>query len=186
MSHARHADHLLRRRDRHGRQHLPRRPQRRAHADAVDRRPQRRLLARRCRSASTRRSSRPGLRLPGGQRRGPGAHARLAAQLDAAPDRLRKRYPAFGRGTIEFLHPGTAGCWPTCASSRARRSCASPTSRASRSPWSSTCRASTGACRSRSSAGSTSRRSASCRTCSTARSRTTSTGCELTDGGLTV
>ena len=41
-----HAGHLLRRRDRHGRQHLPRRPQRRAHADAVERRPQRRLLAR--------------------------------------------------------------------------------------------------------------------------------------------
>ena len=36
---------LLRRRDRHGRQHLPRRPRRRAHADAVDGRPQRRLLA---------------------------------------------------------------------------------------------------------------------------------------------
>ena len=31
----RHADRLLRRRDRHGRQHLSRRPQRRAHADAV-------------------------------------------------------------------------------------------------------------------------------------------------------
>ena len=43
---ARHAGDLLRRRDRHGRQHLPRRPQRRAHADAVERRPQRRLLAR--------------------------------------------------------------------------------------------------------------------------------------------
>ncbi len=41
------ADHLLRRRDRHGRQHLPRRPQRRAHADAVEPRPQCRLLARR-------------------------------------------------------------------------------------------------------------------------------------------
>ncbi len=43
---ARHAGHLLRRRDRHGRQHLPGRPQRRAHADAVERRSQRRLLAR--------------------------------------------------------------------------------------------------------------------------------------------
>jgi maltose alpha-D-glucosyltransferase / alpha-amylase len=40
-----HAGALLRRRDRHGRQHLPGRPQRRAHADAVERRPQRRLLA---------------------------------------------------------------------------------------------------------------------------------------------
>ena len=37
---------LLRRRDRHGRQHLPRRPRRRAHPDAVDAGPQRRLLAR--------------------------------------------------------------------------------------------------------------------------------------------
>ena len=57
---ARHADPLLRRRDRHGRQHLPGRPQRRAHAHAVERRPQRRLLARRsrrrctCRWSSTR------------------------------------------------------------------------------------------------------------------------------------
>ena len=36
-----HADRLLRRRDRDGRQHLSRRSQRRAHADAVERRPQR-------------------------------------------------------------------------------------------------------------------------------------------------
>ena len=47
---SRHADHLLRRRDRHGRQPVPRRPQRRPHADAVDRRPQRRVLARRSRA----------------------------------------------------------------------------------------------------------------------------------------
>ena len=37
---------LLRRRDRDGRQHLARRPRRRPHADAVDARPQRRLLRR--------------------------------------------------------------------------------------------------------------------------------------------
>ena len=40
-----HAGALLRRRDRHGRQHLSRRPRRRAHADAMVARPQRRLLA---------------------------------------------------------------------------------------------------------------------------------------------
>ena len=45
------ADHLLRRRDRHGRQYLSRRPQRRPHADAVDAGPQWRLLARRPRAA---------------------------------------------------------------------------------------------------------------------------------------
>ena len=55
-----HAGPLLRRRDRHGRQHLPRRPQRRAHADAVERPtatpasagPTRRSCT--CRSSSTR------------------------------------------------------------------------------------------------------------------------------------
>ena len=41
-----HAGDLLRRRNRHGRQHLSGRPQWRPHADAVERRPQRRLLAR--------------------------------------------------------------------------------------------------------------------------------------------
>ena len=41
---ARLAGPLLRRRDRHGRQHLARRPRRRPHPDAVDARPQRRLL----------------------------------------------------------------------------------------------------------------------------------------------
>ena len=57
---ARHARDLLRRRDRHGRQHLPGRSQRRAHADAVERRPQRRLRAANpqqlcsCRSSSIR------------------------------------------------------------------------------------------------------------------------------------
>ena len=50
---ARHAGHLLRRRDRDGRQRLPRRPQRRAHADAVVGRPQRRVLDRPTRTAST-------------------------------------------------------------------------------------------------------------------------------------
>ena len=75
---------LLRRRDRDGRQHLPRRPRRRAHADAVDGRPQRRLLARRLRAALPAAADGPGLRLPGRERRGAAAHADLAAAL-AAP-----------------------------------------------------------------------------------------------------
>ena len=48
---------LLRRRDRDGRQRLPRRPRRRPHPDAVDGRPQRRLLAARTSPSSTRRRS---------------------------------------------------------------------------------------------------------------------------------
>ena len=102
---ARHAGHLLRRRDRHGRQHLPRRPQRRADADAVDRRPQRRLLARRP-ARSTRRSiidpvyGYQAVNVEA-QRAQPGSLLNWMKRLI----RVRKQYPAFGRGTLEFLHP---------------------------------------------------------------------------------
>ena len=70
------AGHLLRRRDRDGRQHLPRRPQRRAHADAMEQRPQRRLLARRSGAAVRAADPGSGLRLRGDQRRGAGARSR--------------------------------------------------------------------------------------------------------------
>ena len=60
---------VLRRRDRHGREHPPRRPRRRAHADAVDARPQRRLLHGRLRAAVPAADHGPGLRLPGRERR---------------------------------------------------------------------------------------------------------------------
>ena len=53
-----HADRLLRRRDRHGRQLLSRRPRRRAHADAVVVGPQRRILAAPIRSGFSCRPSR--------------------------------------------------------------------------------------------------------------------------------
>ena len=77
---------LLRRRDRHGRQHLARRPRRRAHADAVDARPQRRLLDRRSGPAVP--AGQPGLdlRLPGHQRRVADPQQLVAAALDAADD----------------------------------------------------------------------------------------------------
>ena len=78
-----HARHLLRRRDRDGRQRLSRRSQRRAHADAVDGGSQRRLLARRSGAALRAADHGSGLRLPVGQRRGAGAIAVLAAQLVA-------------------------------------------------------------------------------------------------------
>ena len=79
-----HAGHLLRRRDRHGRQHLPRRPQRRAHADAVERRPQRRLLARQPAAALPAGDHRPRVPLRGGQRRGAAEQPELAAVVDEA------------------------------------------------------------------------------------------------------
>ena len=72
---------LLRGRDRHGRQRLSRRPRRRAHADAVVGRPQRRLLARRLGAALLAAAHGSRLRLPGRERRGAAAHAELAPPL---------------------------------------------------------------------------------------------------------
>ena len=59
---------VLRRRDRDGRQHLARRPRRRAQPHAVDARPQRGLLRRRPRPPLPPADHGPALRLPGGQR----------------------------------------------------------------------------------------------------------------------
>ena len=96
-----HARHLLRRRDRHGRQHLPRRPRRRAHADALVDGPQRRLLARRAAAAGAAADHGPDLRLPGDQRRGAGGQPALHAELDPAhaggppaAQGVRPRHPA--------------------------------------------------------------------------------------------
>ena len=102
---ARHAGHLLRRRDRHGRQHLPGRPQRRPHAHAVVRRPQRRLLR-----ANPQRLYLPVIIDPEyhyeainveAQQNNPNSLLWWIKRLIA----LRKRHKAFGRGTLEFLHP---------------------------------------------------------------------------------
>ena len=73
LLHAGYARHLLRRRAWHGRQHLPRRSERRPHADAMDRRSQRRILARRSGASLRAADHGSGLRLPGDQRRGAGA-----------------------------------------------------------------------------------------------------------------
>ena len=79
---------LLRRRDRHGRQHLPRRPRRRAHPDAVDARPQRRLLARAdFAQLYLPAADGPGVRLPGGERRGAAARPVVVPPLAAPPAR---------------------------------------------------------------------------------------------------
>ena len=101
-----HAGPLLRRRDRHGRQHLPRRPQRRAHADAVERRPQRRLLARQPAAAVPAGDHRPRVPLRGGQRRGAAEQPELAALVDEAADRAAQAATRrSAAGTIEFLQP---------------------------------------------------------------------------------
>ena len=81
---ARLAGPLLRRRDRDGRQRVPRRPRRGKDAYAVDRGPQRGLQQGRLRAAVRATADGPGLRLPGGQRRGPAAHRHLAAPLAAS------------------------------------------------------------------------------------------------------
>ncbi len=84
MSTDRLAGHVLRRRDRHGRQRLPRRPQRRAHADAMEPRSQRRILARRSAIAVPAADHGRGLRFPVGQRRGTEPQPVVAAAVDAS------------------------------------------------------------------------------------------------------
>ncbi len=86
---------VLRGRDRDGRQRLPRRPGRGADADAVDGRPERRLLARRLRAALPPAADGPGVRLPGGQRRGPAPLADVAAALAPALRRAAQGAPGF-------------------------------------------------------------------------------------------
>ncbi len=84
--HAGHAGDLLRRRDRHGRQHPSRRPRRRAHADAVVARPQRRILARGSLASRAAADHGPAVRLRGGERRGAIERPAFAAELDAPGD----------------------------------------------------------------------------------------------------
>ncbi len=100
-----HAGDLLRRRNRHGRQHLSGRPQRRAHAHAVERRPQRRLLARQPAAALPAGQHRPGISLRSDQRRNAAEQSAFAAVVDEAPDGAAQAAARLGRGTLEFLHP---------------------------------------------------------------------------------
>ena len=102
-----HARDLLRRRDRHGRQHLHRRPRRRAHADAVVDRPQWRGFSR----ADPAKLVLPPIMDP--------IYGFQAVNVEAqASDphsvlnwmrrmlAVRQRHKAFGRGTQRFLYPG--------------------------------------------------------------------------------
>ena len=163
---ARLADPLLRRRDRHGRQHLPRRPRRRAHADAVAAGAQRRVLARGSAAAVPAADHGPDLRLRGGQRRGAAARAVVAAQLDAPHAGRARGVPGF-RPRQAHLPEARQPQDPRLPARvrRTRSSCAWPISRARRSRSSSISRRSRGACRWSSWAARRFRRSAICRTC---------------------
>ena len=90
---ARHAGHLLRRRDRDGRQRLPRRPQRRAHADAVVGRSQRRLLLGQPAPPVHAADHRAGLPLRERQRGDAGGEPGVAAVVDAPADRPAQAPP---------------------------------------------------------------------------------------------
>ena len=99
-------DPLLRRRDRHGRQHLPGRPQRRAHADAMERRTA---------TPASREPIRRGSIVPvimdpvygyeainvEAQQSDPSSLLNWMRNMIA----LRKLFQVFGRGTLEFLNP---------------------------------------------------------------------------------
>ncbi len=101
---SRHPDHLLRRRDRDGRQHLSGRSQRRAHPDAMDAGPQWRLLALRPGAAVPAHHHGPGLRLRSRERGGAVAQHRFAAELDQAADLGAQVQPGV-RPRRAVLHP---------------------------------------------------------------------------------
>ena len=133
---------LLRRRDRHGRQRLPRRPRRRAHADAVDGRPQRRLLARRLRAAlpAAADGSRSTATRPSTSRRSCARRPRSCAGCTAS-SRCARQHPVFGLGDYEALRPENPQIFAHIRRSRRTSCSACTTSRARRRRSSSTCRA---------------------------------------------
>ena len=99
------ADSLLRRRDRDGRQHLSRRPQWRAHADAVDFGSQCRIFKVRSGAPLLPGRDGPDLRLPGGQCRGATGDQSSLLHWTRNMIALRKLFQVFGRGTLSFLNP---------------------------------------------------------------------------------
>ena len=122
---------LLRRRDRDGRQRLPRRPRRRPHADAVDGRPERRLLARGLRAALPAAADGPRVRLPGRQRRGAAPLADVAPALAAAVRRAAQGAPRVrARHATRRSRRRTRASSRTSGSTTATPSSASTTSRA--------------------------------------------------------
>ena len=166
---ARHAGPLLRRRDRDGRQRLPRRPQRRAHADAVERRPQRRLLARQPAAADPADHHRPRVPLRGDQRRGAAEQPELAAVVDEAPHRAAQAVPGV-RARHDRVPDArrTRACWRSSRAATSERDDPGgrqPVAlRRSTSSW--ICRSGRGCARSSCSGTPSSRPSASCPTCS--------------------
>ena len=133
-------DPLLRRRDRHGGQRLPRGSRRRSHPDAVDRRQQRRFQPGRFRAAVSASADGPGLWLPGVQRERAAPQRVVDAAL-AAP--LHRGSQALSRVRRRKLRGAstrpTRRCSPSCAAWMDRRCSASTTSRDSRNRSSSTC-----------------------------------------------
>ena len=131
-----HAGHLLRRRDRHGRQRLPRRPRRRAHADAVEPRPQRRLLRAPTRSSSTcRSSSTPSTTTRRSTSRPSSSNPHSLLWWMRGSSRCASSTPVFGRGAIEFLYPENAKVLAFVRRDERRDACSWwPTSRASPPP----------------------------------------------------
>ena len=104
--HARNAGRLLRRRDRHGRQHLSRRPGRRSDAHAMVARPQWRLLA--GRSGEPGPAARSWTRSMASKSVNVEAQSRDQHSLLNWMRRmltLRRNHHAFGRGTFRLLYP---------------------------------------------------------------------------------
>ncbi len=112
---------LLRRRDWDGRQRLPGRPRRRAHADAVERGQERRLLARQPAEAGAAGDRRPRVPLRVGQRGGAAAEPGVPPVVDQAaggPAQAARGLRAREPGAAPPGQPATSS--PSCAASTTR------------------------------------------------------------------
>ena len=85
-------------------------------------RPERRLLPGKSQKLLPADHHRPGIPLRSGQRGGAAEQPEFAALVDEAGHRPAQAFKAFGRGTIEFLHPGEPQVLAFLRRSRTRRS----------------------------------------------------------------
>ena len=101
-----HARDLLRRRNRHGRQHLPRGSARRADPDAVECRSQRRFFAGQSPEPLFAGHHRFGVSVRGGERRDTATESALAAVVDEAADRPAAAVSCIAAGNFRAARPG--------------------------------------------------------------------------------
>ena len=135
---ARHTGPLLRRRDRHGRQRLPGRPERSAHPDAMVGRPECRVLRRQSPAALLPGDHRPRVSLRDHQRRGAAGQPELVVVVGEAPSPCARACPSCRVAVSSSFPTRTRKSSPSCDHWASDRSWSWPISPVTPNPSSST------------------------------------------------